>query len=177
MIRNFLRSVLVGVLLLGLSSVAGAEGWIRYDLAEGVALSVEIPADFVGESKQLERTGDFSYGFSDEATKVGIVVVKKALGKDLPEAFKGDFPFDRLSESGRKDFLTGAFKGALNARFVALPIGHQVVMNDMARDKFTGKVMTLVSKNYYIAVIVTKEGTLSLEEEKLAERVFSSLEL
>ena len=177
MMRNFLRSVLVGVLLLGLSSMAGAEGWIRYDLAEGVALSVEIPSDFVGETKHSEETGDFSYGFSDEATKLGVVVVKKALGKGVPEDFKGDFPLDRLSESGRKDFLTGAFKGALNARFVTLPIGHQVVMNDMARDKFTGKVMTLVSKNYYIAVIVTKEGTLSLEEEKLAERVFSSLEL
>ena len=177
MMRNFLRSVLVGVLLLGLSGVAGAEGWIRYDLAEGVALSVEIPADFVGESKQLERTGDFSYGFSDEATKVGIVVVKKALGKDLPEAFKGDFPFDRLSESGRKDFLAKAFKGSLDGKFVTLPMGHQVVVSDVAQDKFAGKMLTLVSKNYYIGVIITKEGALSPEEVKLAERVFNSLEL
>ena len=60
---------------------------------------------------------------------------------------------------------------------MTLPMGHQVVVSDVAQGKFAGKMLTLVSKNYYIGVIVTKEGALSPEEVKLAERVFNSLEL
>ena len=41
--KNFFRVFLVGMILLGLSGLAGAEEWKQYDLTKVVELKVSVP--------------------------------------------------------------------------------------------------------------------------------------
>ena len=88
--KNIFKVLLVGLMFLGLSSVAGAEEWKKMELPAGVMLELQIPEGFATMEVDKEATGSFGSIFMNEKTKTMIIVKKGTdfLDSDFPEELR-----------------------------------------------------------------------------------------
>ena len=177
--RKFLQVLLVGLLLLGLSSMAGAEERKRVELTEGVPMSFELPTAGMIEKNNHGKFGDFAYGFFYPESDLMIFVTKVQLDQEMIKEYPGDFPFDRVKDEELKDLakeigISEEFKGV---KISYLPKGQKVIFNDFVSKYGSGQEMNLFGKGYYLSMIVSKKGGLTLKEQEMAKRIFDSLQI
>ena len=64
--NNFLKVLLVGFVLMGLSSVAGATEWKTVELPKGVSIKVDVPTEMVALELEKGNDTDFSSIFVNQ---------------------------------------------------------------------------------------------------------------
>ena len=176
--RKFLQVLVVGLLLLGLSSMAGAAEWKRVELTEGVPMSLELPTAGLIEEKNHGNFGDFAYGFFYPESDLMIFVTQVQLDQEMRKEYPGDFPFDRVKDEELKDLakeigISEEFKGV---KIGYLPKGQKVIFNDFVGKYGSGQEMNLFGKGYYLSMIVSKKGGLTLKEQEMVKQIFDSLQ-
>ena len=176
--KNIFKVLLVGLLFIGLSSVAGAEEWKKMELPAGVMLELQIPEGFATMEVDKEATGSFGSIFMNEQTKTMIIVKKGTdfLDSDFPEELRkkmtGKYPFDSLTSDEEQQFLKKVLKQGETYQFVTLPNGHRAMRGFDGQGRLQAYLMIQMVDQYVVGVAVVKEGEFTEAETKMTDEIF-----
>ena len=176
--KNIFKVLLVGLLFLSLSSVAGAEDWKKVELPAGVMLEIQIPEGFSTVEVDKGATGNFGSIFMNQESKTMIVVKKGTdfLESDFPEELRkkmtGKYPFDSLTSDEEQEFLKKVLKQGEAYQFVTLPNGHRAMRGFDGQGKLQAYLMIQMVDQYMVGVAVVKEGEFTEAETKMTDEIF-----
>ena len=173
--KNFFRALLIGLVLIGLSGLAGAEEWKQYHLTKVVELKVSVPASFQDMGQDEKDGNEILSAFVDEAQSLLIMTFKSTEPLETKWIFSTDYGVDEFTSAQEKDFIKTFSKKGETGKFVTLKSGRRALLVDINRSEATGQMIVVLKKGYLLGLMVLKEGTMNESELKLADQVFEKV--
>ena len=174
--KSLLRGLFVGILLLGLSGLAGAEEWKRVALHEYVDISMEVPASLEKRKWEVSESGGFTAGFLDtsDVGSLGVIISSFSM-RDKKESPYGRYILDSFNEADQRAFLDTEKeydKNLTNYRYQKLKNGHLVLLRENIDENLY--VMSFSVDQYYVSIkfMIWKDSVKQLE---MLDRLLDSM--
>ena len=103
--KNFFRVFLVGMILLGLSGLAGAEEWKQYDLTKVVELKVSVPTSFKDMGQDEKEGSEIVSAFVDEDNSLLIMTFKSTVPLETKWIFATVYGVDEFTQAQEEEFI------------------------------------------------------------------------
>lgn len=181
--KRWLLGILVGIFCLGLIQVAGAEEWKKVELDKGVAVEIMIPQQLEPKVVEREKNGEYQSAFLNEGQDFGVAVLKgeksflSKRAKEWTIQWKGKYPFDLLTKEEEKEviFQLTTENEEANFNFVTLSNGHRILTGKSIGESIKMKAIIVRIDQYFVGVVVGKNGIFTDEEQKIADEIFKQI--
>ena len=170
--KNFFRVFLVGMILLGLSGLAGAEEWKQYDLTKVVELKVSVPTSFKDMGQDEKEGSEIVSAFVDEDNSLLIMTFKSTVPLETKWIFATVYGVDEFTQAQEEEFIKTFSKIGETGKFITLKSGRRALLVDINRSEATGQMIVVLKKGYLLGLMVLKEGVMRGSELKLPDQVF-----
>lgn len=178
--RKLFLALLVGAMVLCFSGVAGAAKWQTIESLDGLPIRMDLPPGFLdkGQEKREIKNGEMYLHIFENQEGTVTILIQKIIPPFSKENQKlGKYSLDQYSKEKKESYLQGFQKEGMKAEYIPLASGHESIQGEKRMDgSHVGKFLFVYSEGTQVMVFVLKKGEWNREEEKMAKKIFNSLE-
>ena len=182
--KKFVRLLIVGLVLVGLSGVGSAE---EFRTDKPIPVSFQVPDEYnmikaftleFDEEKELVR----NYHIGNSSLHILVTPLGEETRKYYSDYYSLYYTYDHYGPQREKrdlDYYYGSrlYRVGVDYKYVTLDTGHRASMrSSFSGDRYQSMVIEAAHRGFEIQLIIDKEGPMTYEEKKLAYQILMSLD-
>lgn len=176
--KKIVTFFLVGLLWIGLSSIAGAEEWQRVKLVDNMDISIELPDGAIKKIWERVDKKYFKSQFQSKDQSITVRVIAYSSTGILNKEEANQFPMDRWTHTDKLYYLESQKptkqQYLTHLEFGKLKNGHWVMRGNL--DKMPGNEMTLLHQGQSVTIQIIYTGPRGEPAIEALNRLRDSLE-
>ena len=181
--KNFVRLLIVGLLLVGLSGVVSAE---KFSFDKPIPVSFQVPDEYnmikaftleFDEEKELVR----NYHIGNSSLHILVTPLGEETRKYYSESYSLYYTYDHYGARNEKMsvdiFYEYKPRPGYDMKFVTLDMGHRAKLRtNFSSNDDQSIILEASHRGFEIELSIYKEGPMTYEEKKLAYQILMSLD-